>query len=156
MISDQEQANSHYNVDLHILPEKGSLQAKVALFYSVVEKANCYLEFYLHKGVKIRTVNGSVPLNYRFDVDHPFSFTPESRILSIELKRPLEENELLHLSFEYEGDIGLTTFEVNRITPSWVELSHMEYAMQVMGLSVCERKVLPRWKSFRYGETHKK
>ena len=122
MTSDQEQANSHYNVDLHILPEKGSLQAKVELFYSVVEKPNRYLEFYLHKGMKIRTVNGSVPLNYRFDVDHLFSFTPEGRILSIELKRPLDENELLHLSFEYGGNIGLTTFEVNRITPSWVEL----------------------------------
>ena len=122
MTSDQEQANSHYNVDLHILPEKGSLQAKVEMFYSGVEKPSRYLEFYLHKGMKIRTVNGNVPLNYKFDVDHPFSFTPESRILSIELKRPLEENELLHLTFEYEGDIGLTTFEVNRITPSWVEL----------------------------------
>lgn len=122
MTSDQKQANSHYNVDLHILPEKGSLQAKVELFYSVLEKPNCYLEFYLHKGMRIRTVNGNVPLNYRFDVDHPFSFTPGSHILGIELKRPLEENELLRLNFEYEGNIGLTTFEVNRITPSWVEL----------------------------------
>ena len=99
------------------------------LFYSVVENSNRYLEFYLHRGMKIRTVNGSLPLNYRFDVDHPFSVMPEGRILSIELKRPLDENELLHLSFEYEGNIGLTTFEVNRITPSWVELNHVEYPM---------------------------
>ena len=124
MTSDQEQANSHYNVDLHILPEKGSLQAKVELFCSVVEKSNCYLEFYLHKGMKIRTVNGSVPLNYRFDVEQAclFPFTPDAGTLKIKLTQPVQDDKLLRLWFEYDGNIGVTTWEVNRVTPSWVEL----------------------------------
>jgi len=43
----------------------------------------CNLEFYLHKSMRIKSITGSVPITYQFDVEQPcsFPFTPDAGTL---------------------------------------------------------------------------
>jgi len=74
--------------------------------------------------MEIKSITGSVPITYQFDVEQPcsFPFTPDAGTLKIKLTQPVEDDKLLRIWFEYEGNIGVLPWEVNRITPSWVEL----------------------------------
>jgi len=51
-------------------------------------------------------------------------FTPDAGTLKIKLTQPVEDDKLLRIWFEYEGNIGYP-MEVNRITPvgwNWVSM----------------------------------
>lgn len=124
MTMEGDHRETHYNVELTLDPEQGSLHANVELLCSPIEQQCSNLEFYLHKSMEIKSITGSVPITYQFDVEQPcsFPFTPDAGTLKIKLTQPVEDDKLLRIWFEYEGNIGVPPWEVNRITPGWVEL----------------------------------
>jgi len=124
MTMEGDHRETHYNVELTLDPEQGSLHANVELLCSSIEQQCSNLEFYLHKSMEIKSITGSVPITYQFDVEQPcsFPFTPDAGTLKIKLTQPVEDDKLLRIWFEYEGNIGVPPWEVNRITPGWVEL----------------------------------
>jgi len=115
---------THYNVDLTLDPEQGLLHVNAELLCPPFGEQCNNLEFYLHKSMEIKNITGSVLITYQFDVEQPcsFPFTPDAGTLKIKFAQPVEDDKLLRLWFEYEGKMGVTTWEVNRVTPGWVEL----------------------------------
>lgn len=153
---------THYNADLTLDPEQGLLHANVELLCPPFGEQCNNLEFYLHKSMEIKNITGSVPITYQFDVEQPcsFPFTPDAGTLKIKFTQPVEDDKLLRLWFEYEGNIGVTTWEVNRVTPGWVELGmyapwfpyspelkqfcydvlvHIDHSYEVVGLGKVEK-----------------
>jgi len=108
MTMEGDHRETHYNVELTLDPEQGSLHANVELLCSPIEQQCSNLEFYLHKSMEIKSITGSVPITYQFDVEQPcsFPFTPDAGTLKIKLTQPVEDDKLLRIWFEYEGNIG--------------------------------------------------
>jgi len=83
MTMEGDHRETHYNVELTLDPEQGSLHANVELLCSPIEQQCSNLEFYLHKSMEIKSITGSVPITYQFDVEQPcsFPFTPDAGTL---------------------------------------------------------------------------
>jgi len=109
MTMEGDHRETHYNVELTLDPEQGSLHANVELLCSSIEQQCSNLEFYLHKSMEVKSITGSVPITYQFDVEQPcsFPFTPDAGTLKIKLTQPMEDDKLLRIWFEYEGNIGV-------------------------------------------------
>jgi len=56
MTMEGDHRETHYNVELTLDPEQGSLHANVELLCSSIEQQCSNLEFYLHKSMEIKSI----------------------------------------------------------------------------------------------------
>ena len=79
------------------------------------------LVFCLHRDLKIASVTGIGIKGIRDGGESTFPFATEARSIVVELE-DLGSQEY-EIQFKYQGHLGITTdWEVNRLTPQWVEL----------------------------------
>jgi len=82
------------------------------------------LEFLLHRDLEISELCGANIDSYVLTPGVEVSpFSPEAAILKVKLKHPVFQDDRVSFSINYSGCPGIITeYEVNRLTPEWVEL----------------------------------
>lgn len=116
-----------YNIKATIIPESQHLEVALELDYVHPSTETDSVEFLLHKNLVIESLTGSRIKDFSCRNPEPseYPFTPEARIVSLELETPLLSGEHLQIAMKYAGSIGVVgEWETNRITEEWIELGN--------------------------------
>lgn len=116
---------SLYNIDVCVLPKTKELKARVNLDYINSVDGTQHLKFYIHKDIVIKDITCNHLVSYAVGdgVEAWCPFVLESKVIQINLAKPINAGEALAISFDYSGVIDIVTqYGVNRISEDWVEL----------------------------------
>lgn len=105
-----------YEITARINPDEQRLEAEVAVTFPAHWEQP---KFCLHKDLVLDAVEGEVSSYCFGEAGIPFS--PEARGIELEFNGGSAGERTVH--FKYHGKLGITSsWEVNRISPSWTEL----------------------------------
>jgi len=116
---------THYLANLTLDPPAQTLSAELALTMHP-QTAVKELLFLLHRNLEVTGLTAPGVLSYqRCDGLLAFPFTPEATTWQVRLSAPLIAGQEVRLLWSYRGHLPqplCQPWEVNRLTPDWVEL----------------------------------
>jgi hypothetical protein len=119
------EAMTHFNIRLDLDPPARHLEVGLELDLVSPMGKLTELNFYLHRGFEIKRLDGPEVAGYAFVpalVELPASL-PQSGMLFVRLKRPVNKGEKIHFEAAYSGTLtGLPPELPNQVDPEWAEL----------------------------------
>ncbi len=116
---------THYLVNLTLDPPVQTINAEVNLTMRPKTAANELL-FLLHRDLEVSALTAPGMLSFqRVDGLLAFPFTPEATTWQVRFSEPLLAGQEITLLWRYQGHLPqplCQPWEVNRLTPDWVEL----------------------------------
>lgn len=114
-----------YDIKASITPVSQQLEVALELDYLHPSDKTDSVAFLLHRNLVIESLTGDriKSFSYREPKPSEYPFTPEARVVSLQLETPLMAGEHAQIAMKYAGSIGIVgEWETNRITEEWIEL----------------------------------
>lgn len=112
----------HYMAKLYIDPLRRHFAATVNLIFYPRQETD-HLEFILHRDQQVKEIQGKQVGEYSCTGASDFPFVKDAVVWRINLRDVVPAGQPLELAFDYAGYLlEPVPWEVNRLTPEWVEL----------------------------------
>lgn len=115
----------HYFGRVTINPVTGLLTADLTLSWRTAQTPCSVWNFYLYHSLSLKAITCNIPINVHHEsaIADWNPFIKDARQLQVVPQILLDTPTDIELKVSYTGQIGLvSTWEVNRISPEWVEL----------------------------------